>query len=73
MLIDASIVVWKTLKFKNKDKIKFVGLDILFIFNFHVFSLFPMFASINFIISGIIGGLLITLIGQIIVKTYAKG
>jgi len=64
MLIGAFIVGWKTLKFKNKDKIKLVGLDIFFIFNFYIFSLLPMISGVNFIISGVIGGLLITLIDQ---------
>lgn len=62
MLIGGGIVGWKNLQFIGKKQWELILLDLLFILNFYLFSMWELKYGINYLISGIIGALLILFI-----------
>lgn len=59
MLIGGGIVGWKNLQFTRKKQWKLVFLDLIFILNFYLFSMWNLKYGLNYLISGLIGALLI--------------
>jgi len=64
MLIGGSILGWKNLQFTGKEQKELIALDLLFILNFYLFSFWQIEYGLNYLISGIVGAILIFFINR---------
>lgn len=62
MVLGGGIIGWKNLQFQGEKQLHLITLDVLFIANFYLFSFWDAPYGLNYLLSGIIGSLLIVYI-----------
>lgn len=62
MLVGTGILGWKNLNFTGKQQVQLILFDLLFIANFLLFSFWDIEFGLNYLLSGVVGVILIVYI-----------